>query len=283
MATFYNQATLSYKGRTVSSNVASGEIVSNLSVSKTAVTDVYSPGDELVYVVTIVNSGTNPLSGLTVTDDLGEYAFGEETLVPLTYVDGSVKYFIDGVLQPAPTVSEVSPLTVSGISVPADGTIMLIYAAGVNSFAPPEVGGSITNTATVSGIGISGLAASETVNAAAESNLDIAKSVCPTTVSENDEVTYTFVITNSGCAEAGIADSVSVEDIFSPILRNISVSYNGAQIEKITGYTYDESTGEFATVAGEITVPAAAYTQDPVTGEWTGEPGSVTLTVSGTI
>ena len=50
-----------------------------------------------------------------------------------------------------------------------------------------------------------------------------------------------------------------------------------------TGYTYDEATGQFATVPGIITVPAATYTQDPVTGEYTTTPGLATLTVTGTI
>ena len=86
-----------------------------------------------------------------------------------------------------------------------------------------------------------------------------------------------------GGAEAGAADNVSVSDTFSPILYDISVTYDGAQIEKNVGYTYDESTGEFATVPGEITVPAAAFIQDETSGEWSCEPGSVTLTVKGTI
>ena len=32
-----------------------------------------------------------------------------------------------------------------------------------------------------------------------------------------------------------------------------------------TNYTYDKTTGAFASVAGQITVPAATYTRDPVT------------------
>lgn len=283
MATFYNQATLSYKGKSISSNIAAGEILSVLSASKTAVTDTYSSGDEIVYIVTIVNSSGLDIANLTVTDDLGAYEFGTETLVPLSYVDGSIKYFVDGVLQPAPTVSATEPLTVSGIEVSAGGTSMLVYAASANSFAPPEAGGSITNTASVTGNGITELTASETVTAAAESLLDITKSISPSTVNESGEVTYTFVITNSGGAEAGAADNVSVSDTFSPILYDISVSYDGAQIEKNVGYTYDEATGEFVTVPGEITVPAAAFIQDETSGEWSCEPGSVTLTVSGTI
>ncbi len=283
MATFYNQATLSYKGKSISSNIAAGEILSVLSASKTAVTDTYSLGDEIVYIVTIVNSSGLDIGSLTVTDDLGAYEFGTETLVPLSYVDGSIKYFAGGVLQPAPTVAAAEPLTVSGIEVSAGGTSMLVYAATANSFAPPEMGGSITNTASITGTGVTELTASETVTAAAESLLDITKSISPSTVNESGEVTYTFVITNSGGAEAGAADNVSVSDTFSPILYDISVTYDGAQIEKNVGYTYDEATGEFVTVPGEITVPAAAFTQDETSGEWSCEPGSVTLTVTGTI
>ena len=48
-------------------------------------------------------------------------------------------------------------------------------------------------------------------------------------------------------------------------------------------YTYDATTGRFATVAGKVTVPAATYTQDAATGVWTTAPGSSTLTVTGTL
>lgn len=47
-------------------------------------------------------------------------------------------------------------------------------------------------------------------------------------------------------------------------------------------YSYDEATGAFATLPGQITVPAASYTQN-ADGTWTVEPGTATLTVSGTI
>ena len=39
MATFYNQATLSYNGTVASSNITSGEILEVLSVEKSAVSD----------------------------------------------------------------------------------------------------------------------------------------------------------------------------------------------------------------------------------------------------
>ena len=103
MATFYNQATLSYSGGTVNSNITTGEIVEVLSASKTAVVQEYAQGTEITYAVNIVNTGDAPYSGLTVTDNLGEYTFGTLTLRPLDYVDGSVKYFVNGVLQATPS------------------------------------------------------------------------------------------------------------------------------------------------------------------------------------
>ena len=96
MATFYNQATLSYSGGTVNSNVTSGELLEVLSAEKTAVVDEYTQGSDVTYVVNIINSGNTPFTGLSVSDDLGAYPFGSTTLQPLDYVDGSVKYFVNG-------------------------------------------------------------------------------------------------------------------------------------------------------------------------------------------
>ena len=96
-------------------------------------------------------------------------------------------------------------------------------------------------------------------------------------------MTYTFVITNGGGAEAGAGDNISLSDTFSPILTDIAVSVGGAPMEKNIDYTYDEASGLFVTVPGSITVPAAAFTQDETSGEWSCEPGSVTITVSGII
>ena len=93
MAAFYNQATLSYRGTDVVSNITTGEITESLTASKTAVTDSYGAGDEITYVVSLVNTGTDSLENLTLTDDLGAYEADGQTLEPLSYVDGSILYF----------------------------------------------------------------------------------------------------------------------------------------------------------------------------------------------
>ena len=282
MATFFNQATLSYGSTTVNSNVTTGEIIEVLSVTKTAVYDRYTASSDITYAVNIINSGATPFTGLTLTDNLGAYAFGTMTLQPLDYVEGSVTYFADGVLQPAPAVTAGPPLVVSGITVPANGTATVLYTARANGFAPLAVDSSVVNTVTLSG-GITPITATETVTAESAPLLSITKSLSPTVVTENGELTYTFVIQNTGNTATVLTDNVVVSDTFDPVLSDITVTYNGTVWTSPQNYTYDTATGLFQTVVGAITVPAATYTQNPQTGEWVIDPGTATITVTGTV
>ena len=284
MAQFTNQAQLSYNGAVVNSNVAVGEILEVLSASKTAVMDDYTRNDDVTYVISVVNSGTNPVTGLTVTDDLGGYAFGENTIYPLSYVNGSVRMYINGVLQIAPTVSAGPPLVFSGITLPAGGNLMIIYEAEVTQFAPLDVGDSIVNTATVVGAGIpSTVTVTETVTPEEEPELTITKFIEPVPVAENGTLTYRFIIQNYGNTEAVATDNVAVSDTFDPILNVLTVTLDGTPLTVTTEYTYDVATGVFATVPGRITVPAATYTQDEATGAWIITPGVTELVVVGTV
>ena len=282
MAIFTNQATLSYRNNVVTSNVVTGTILKVLSTTKNALVGSYASGDTVTYVISISNSGSSAMTGVNVTDDLGAYTFGATTLVPLTYVDGSLAYYINGVLQPTPTVVGAPALTVSNLTIPAGGNAILVYEATVNEFAPLAAGGEITNTATVTS-GNELVTASETVTVRNAPLLSITKGLSPTTVSENGQLTYTFTLQNFGNTEAVATDNVVVSDTFDPALENITVVYNGDTLVANVDYTYDQASGVFATVPGRITVPAATFVQDPVSGEWVISPGVSTLTVTGTI
>ncbi len=283
MAQFTNQAQLTYNNSVTNSNVAVGEILEVLSATKTAVRDVYGQNDSVAYVVSIVNSGTVPFTGVTVTDNLGEYAFGGGTRVPLTYVADTVRYYNNGVLQTTPSVTEGPPLTISNLTIPAGGNATIIYEAETNQYAPLGTDGSIVNQVTVSGAGISTITATDTVTALQEPMLTITKSVSPVPVTENGVLTYTFLIQNTGNTAAGAADLAAVTDTFDPLLSGLSVTFNGASWAETTNYNYSAITGQFSTVPGQITVPAATYTQDATTGNWVVTPGVSTLVVSGTV
>ena len=283
MATFYNQATLRYNNTVTNSNIASGELVEVLSVTKTAVLDTYQIGETVTYAVSVLNSGTVPFSGLTVTDDLGAYTVGATTVTPLTYAAGSVQYYVNGVLQPAPAVTAGPPLQVSGITVPAGGNALILYEAQVNEFAPPVVEGTVVNTVTVAGAGVTAVTADETVTARQAAQLAVNKSISPAVVTDNSRVTYTLALQNTGNTAVEATDDAVITDNFDPILTDLAVSFNGVALTQGVDYTYDEATGAFATLPGAISVPAATYVQDPTTGAWTVTPGVSTLTIVGTI
>ena len=287
MATFYNQATLSYNGTVTSSNITTGEILEVLAASKNSVTGSYTSDSEEVFVISLVNNGASCLENITVTDDLGAYQFGPEgtemTVVPMTYTEGSMSCYVNGILQAAPVVSSLSPLTVTGINVPAGGNTALIYAARTNQFAPLGENASIVNTAVMSGTGFSDVSAAATLVPAEGADLAISKSLSPTAVEENGQVTYTFIIQNFGSTAADVSDNVIFNDIFDPALSNLRAEFNGAVWAAGTNYTYEETTGAFTTLEGQITVPAAQFTQDASTGAWSVQPGVSTLIITGNI
>ena len=278
MAQFTNQAQLTYGNVVANSNVAVGEILTAVTATKTAIRQSYTQGSTITYIISIINSGNTNATGLSVNDNLGEYEFGVGTLVPLTYIDGTILYFINGVLQPSPTVDTTNGLTITDVSVPANGTAILVYETEVNEFAPINDGGTITNSATITGE-CANVVAEESVNAISSPQISITKAVSPIPVSCGERVTYTFLIQNSGALGLIATDNAVVTDTFNPILSDVTATLNGAPVS----FTYDEATGAFSTTAGAVTVPPATITQDLTTGAWTVTPGSSTLVVTGII
>lgn len=283
MATFFNQATLTYNNTVINSNITTGELQEVLTVTKDAIGDTYTQNDNITYVINIRNTGTLPYNSLTITDNLGAYVSGAMTLIPLSYADGSVTLFVNGILQTSPAITSVSPLTISEINVPAGGVATIVYVARTNSFTPLDLGSTITNAVTLSGNGITPITAEETIAAAKEAQLTITKSLFPTVVAENGQITYTFVIQNTGNIPIVATDDAIITDTFNPALSNMVVTFNGVTWTTPVNYTYNPATGLFATNPGQITVPAATFIRDPATGEIIIQPGISTLTVTGNI
>ena len=283
MATFTNRATLSYNGNVTNSNIVTGEITEVLTLSKASLNTCYNNECGIIYTISLINSGVTPLNGLTVTDDLGAYAYNGNTLIPLSYSDDSAALYINGVLQPAPPVTAGDTLVFTGINIPATSNALLIYRAETTEYAPLTTGSVIENTATVTGDGLIN-AITDTLSLTVCNNpqLDITKSLSPTVVNDNGTITYTITVLNYGNTPTIATDDTIISDVFNPILNPITVTLNGVTLTAPTDYTYNTATGEFATLPGVVTVPAATFTQD-VTGVWTTEPGSAVLTITGTV
>ena len=284
MATFQNQATLLFRSERINSNTTVGEIVDSVTLTKTAVSANYAAGDAIAYVVSIENLGGAALTNLTVTDNLGAYtAPGGATAVPLEYVPDTIKYYVNGELLDAPVVEANDALVISGISVPAGGNAILVYEATVNGRAPLEPGSAITNTASLAGGALcNDTGDSATVPVREEPSLSITKTLSPETVAGCSEITYSFIIQNIGNAAVAATDDLAVTDTFSPALSNITVTVDGVEISEGVGYSYDETTGSFATLPGALPVPAASYDTLP-DGTVTVTPGVTVVTVTGRI
>lgn len=277
-------ATMTYNNITTSSNVAQANLEEALTATKTAVASNYNPGDIVTYVISINNSGNSDFENLTITDNLGAYSFNNTALVPLDYIEGSVRYYINSVLQYAPDVSLGTDLFISGIDVPAGGNTLVIYAARVNEYAPLDCDGVISNAACISGAGVTTpIRVNGMVSRECGVQLSITETICPDSVMEGQPISYTITIQNTGNAPAVATDNVIITDIFNPILNITGVTFNGAPWTSPTNYTYNQSTGLFTTIAGQITVPAATYTQDPANGVWSLVPGVSTLKITGTL
>lgn len=281
MAIFTNQATLIYNGQSTSSNVTTGEILTGLTLTKTAITDTYGRDDRVAYIVTISNAGA-AVNDATLTDDLGAYTVGATTVYPLDYVAGSLLYYQNGALAVGAIAAGGPPLVITGIDIPAGGNVQLIYEATTNEYTPHAIGSTVVNTAALTGV-TEPVEDTETVTAREDVALTIAKAICPAVVNDDGTLNYTFIIQNAGNTAVVATDNLVVNDTFNPILNPITVTLDGTVLAEGVGYTYDEVTGEFATLPGVVTVPAATYTQDPVSGVYSTSPGVAILTVSGIV
>ena len=285
MATFTNQATLTYNNTQTLSNVTTGQILEQLTVEKTSLQQTYSAGERITYVLSLINSGTADDLDLTVTDDLGAFAptaqIGET--YPLTYDPGSLLVLADGVPVTAVQVASEEPLVLTGINVPAGGSVIAVYAAQVNGSAPLVSGSVITNTVTVSGGGLAEpVTATNTIGVNEAPYLTVEKTLSPLTVTSNQRITYTFVISNYGNAAAEADADASITDILTPALVNLTATYNGALWTAGEDYTYSEESGVFTSEPGVITVPAATFSTLP-DGTVSTVPGTATLILEGTV
>ena len=286
MATFFNQASISFGGYVTNSNITVGEVLDTLAVTKSALSSSYGISGGTVFAVSLVNSGTTPISAINVSDNLGEYSDGTSTLVPFDYVVGSVKLYINGIQVAAPSVTLGPPLVFSGITLPAGASALLVYEVKANAYAPLASGSTVTNNATVTAEApcVEGpINASATVTVGDYTALSIAKSICPDAVASCEEISYSFIIQNGGNTAVVATDGLVVSDTFSPALTNITVTLGETTLVEGTDYTYDPATGAFTTLSGAITVPAATYLRDPVSGAVTTTPGTAILTVTGII
>lgn len=122
---FQNMATLTYTGGTVNSNIVTGELREVLDRRKNGGAGELRAGWDGHVCGQPYQQRHHALTGLTISDNLGGYAFGGATLYPLAYLPGSVRYYVNGALQAAPAVNAGPPMTVTGHHGPCPGAAPL--------------------------------------------------------------------------------------------------------------------------------------------------------------
>lgn len=278
MSTFKNEATITYKNKTITSNAVTGVILNDIAIHKSAFPKTYIQGDTITYTINLTNYSDTDLTNLTITDNLGGTG---DCIRPLDYVNGSAKILANGEII-TPTSYYNRNLTITNINIPKQTSIIVYYQATVNAYASPEESGKIINTATLTGNNISTQTAHSRIIAHRGAKLTIKKILTPLVVNEDGTITYTFKIRNSG--NLNTTDNVIFEDTFTHDFNITSVRYNKTQewIQNIN-YEYNNYTHTFKSKDNQIVVPKATFSFDATTNKWITTPGTAIIEIKGTI
>lgn len=236
MDTITNQGSITYDykidpngtvaSKTIQSNVESTNLITaKLDMVKTVDKTYATIGDTLNYTVTLTNNGNILLSDINFTDILPTGA---------TFVTGSVK--IDNVSQP--TYNIATGFSLGSMILLAKKTVT--FQATVSSLPSPN---TLINKAAATysyliGSLITGSSQSNNVTTTVNvTNVTVAKSADVADAEVGDEITYTFVITNTGNIDA---TNIRFTDTLASNLKFIadSVTINGT-----TQASYDPNTG----------------------------------------
>ena len=246
----------------------------DLAVSKDV--DYRSPnvGDPVTFTVTLTNNGTNPATGVAVTDSLpAGLTFGSVVADSGSYDQASGLWTVGTLAGGAVATLQVTATVDAGT---AGSTIVNRARVSASDLADPNPG---NNTAT----------ADLTV---ASTDLQLAKVVDNLSPNEGETVNYTITVTNAGPNNAG---AVEITDVLPAGLSFVSASPSAGSYDDGTGLwnlgaLADGATASLiliATVdggtAGSVIANTAAVTgadlADPVPGNNTGQ---AILTVSST-
>ena len=261
------------------SNIATTSLIEDYAISATKQTlnESFRPGENITYVVTVNNDGTEPLYAVSISDDLGG------TGTPLIFVEGSGLAVYDGTTYPlVPTT--LSPLSFTlPVILPAGESATFLFVARVNSSLSSTVT-EITNTVTVTGRegSTTGTVITVSPNPTATISLEdyallsITKEVSATEIVPDQAFDYVITIENNGSLDA--TNVVVTDTLPAGFTINSIVGVTGGVSTTFTpaDYTVDPTTNTLTLPTGggvSIVVPASSG----------GVAGTTVITINGQI
>ncbi len=278
-----NSANISYQYGDMTdgalSNIATTSLVENVNLNalKTSNNTSWRPQENLTFNIRVSNDGLEPLYDVSIQDDLGS---GTPRL--LTYVTDSARMLRNDVISTI-TPTNTSPLTMVIPDTLAPGEVVILtYVAKVRADVDPELT-EITNEVTVVGHETSVAGPTITVDPspsltlpkASYAEVRMTKSVDKENVMDGDTLTYTFLLENSGNAEA--TNIVITDDL--PLNFTVNAISSTTDGVVTTFDTTDYSIGE----NNRLVLPTSVTKTISVPASTSAGNGRTTVTIEGTV
>ena len=280
----YNSAYLTFKYDNQSgmaiSNVINNKPNSPLTINKESISKNYYLGDNASFIITITNHTDNPINDVSIKENLGTYFLNDNSkfFTPLSYQEGSLKYYINGISQSPPKVTVNSQHIIFDIEIiPSSSVITLVYNTTVNSKAPLDNGSMIINTSNLTAETLDkSVESSCTITVRKNADIKIIKQVSENKISKN-VITYDFTICNYGNTEA---TNVTLKDTINPKHSNMKV-FVDSQCLKFSDYNYISGNVCIPSYGSKrvLNVPPATFLQDKNSGIFTINPGTIKISV----
>ena len=282
MATILNnnaQITYNYDTNTdtAQSNTVTTTLLDDYSLlaTKTSNNQNYRPGENITYNIRLENNGIEPIYVASISDNLG----GTPPL--LTLLDNSITIIKDDTITTVTPIS-TNPLVINipGIINPGE-VVFVIYVAKVNQLIDTTIN-NIENIATVTAheesttgpLITADPVPSVTLPLANYAEVKIEKEVDKHQITNGQELTYTFTLTNNGNIEA---TNIVLKD-------KLPANFNVTSIESKTNniITNYETTDYTIDTENNLTLPTSAKTIS-VPAKTNQENGITTITIKGVV
>lgn len=285
MGKFVNQTQLTFGNNIIKSNIVEGEILEALIGNKVTLTDQYLFDSVITYFINLTNNSERDISSINIEDNLATYTINNNEYTPLDYIDGSSKLFINGKEeQNLDIVKNKHNVIFKNITLKKNQTITLVYQGKINSYAPLGENNIIINKAKINYPNMTdSLVLESQLCYSNKANIKLEKSIDKTVYKIGEKIKHVIKILNYGINDLSLINNLTIKETFSPIIKNIEVTYNGVKWTNGVNYSYNSTSGNFITLSNQIALFKAKITKNENTNQYNLIPSFATLIIEGNL